>query len=531
MGTPGSNNVAKVPAVMVNKISPTTTSTVRTVTVNPAKPAGSITKGVIHTPAQPVKKLTPTLLDYATTAEAVKQTSPQLTSPRTNYPPPSLEIIKIDSGKSLGLESKMKEPSWDHIVSDILRSSIGNSEPSVVKPSPPLQRQNSNPVSISDTSNSFLAQFANFANAPIPLLQSQSSNSGSEGAMNLSMSSTQSQKSLQQQHMESDRQRQIKMLEQQKLIQQQQQKLQQQKQQQQQKLQQQQHQQQQKLQQMQSGRTIVTMSSGMLSQIQNSAKQSESNKQSVITSQSPMSLAMSKSIPSNQGVSKMNPKQLVNQFQAGKTMSQFSEAFIRQQLSDSTSGSSTQGNIRSITTGKSGQVVSPPDRVGHVTSGGDPLRKTSPQSQTIKLTHSAAQGKYTGSSHSVNPQVSHVQSHGPVAAHSQPTVTVSSNGRPATSLLKSLFGQAQAQSSTPSYPIHNPNPQRSPTQMKPSVSPQSQAQWGQGSSSNQPGFLKSTPSPSKAYPMPVNARPVPGYQSVKLSNLTGDQMTPYQAGR
>ncbi|WAQ99138.1 UBN2-like protein [Mya arenaria] len=434
----------KAPSVTVTKITPGSGS------LKSAVGAANV-KQVVHTPNTPMlppKKAVPTLLDYAQgTSNSGGASNSMSMTDKSNSKSigqgPHVEMIKIINPKLTGSSQKSSDnKTWDHKASDILRSSMASEVNKTSPQKPIVQRQNSNSISTSQAANSYLAQFANFANAPIALLKS-SNNSGSNSNSDVINLSTKTDHQYYQTQLEIERQKQIlkltaeqrQMIEKTKQLQQQQQK------------------------QQQAAKNVITVSrpSG------NVSHSSLQNNKS--PSQSPMSLAMSKNIPSSQGASKTTPKQLASQF------SKYSEQLIRQQLSDS-------GNM------------SMNERQGKMLSPTDPLRKTSPQAQQVRTVQPISQVN-----HSAKPQqMPHLQSHGHIqgAAHAKPVVTDGGANSSATSLLKSLFGQMTSNQSKPqSFPsTHLTSPQRlqGSTLPKPVVSPQSQIspkQWNSGSSSGQ----------------------------------------------
>lgn len=245
----------------------------------------------------------------------------------------------------------------------------------------------------------------------------------------------------------------------------------------------------------------------------------KSEDQPKIPSQSPMSLAMSKSIPVSQGQSGSR-KQLIGQFKQGNGQHKhLNDNLIRQQLNDSSQGSPMLQQVKTLQKQPGGSYV-------QISPTSEPLRKTSPQSQTVKI-----QGK-SGSQHIVTLS-SNSQSQGQVLFSSG--VTVTTNNRPASSLLKTLFGQAQAQTSSQSFTV--PSVQRSSVQGTPSpkvTSPHGQPQhrWSPSSSIQelQARLQSAAGMQPKPYTMPVTSpQAIPGYQSVKLSSLTPEQLQSYQA--
>ncbi|XP_052795434.1 ubinuclein-2-like isoform X2 [Mya arenaria] len=478
----------KAPSVTVTKITPGSGS------LKSAVGAANV-KQVVHTPNTPMlppKKAVPTLLDYAQgTSNSGGASNSMSMTDKSNSKSigqgPHVEMIKIINPKLTGSSQKSSDnKTWDHKASDILRSSMASEVNKTSPQKPIVQRQNSNSISTSQAANSYLAQFANFANAPIALLKS-SNNSGSNSNSDVINLSTKTDHQYYQTQLEIERQKQIlkltaeqrQMIEKTKQLQQQQQK------------------------QQQAAKNVITVSrpSG------NVSHSSLQNNKS--PSQSPMSLAMSKNIPSSQGASKTTPKQLASQF------SKYSEQLIRQQLSDS-------GNM------------SMNERQGKMLSPTDPLRKTSPQAQQVRTVQPISQVN-----HSAKPQqMPHLQSHGHIqgAAHAKPVVTDGGANSSATSLLKSLFGQMTSNQSKPqSFPsTHLTSPQRlqGSTLPKPVVSPQSQIspkQWNSGSSSGQMAqatFANSMGHQAKqAYIQAVSG--MQAYPAMKLSSE--QQQAAYQA--
>ncbi|KAH3842177.1 hypothetical protein DPMN_115672 [Dreissena polymorpha] len=438
--TPGANTSmteksgsAKTGGVVMSKVNPSPGNVIKVSNIptngkpvmTSAKSAGiaTVSRPTMpspNTPALPAKKAVPTLLDYVQSNPSPNLSfmSSALSNNKGNLLASSMDILSYATSKPSTVSADLQSGShktWDHKASDILRSSMVSEQASKISP-PSVKRQNSTPISSAQSMNTFLAQYANFATSPIALMQS--GNYSAESAMNLS---TKADQQLMQKHLESERQKQ-KLVEQQKIAEKQRQLEQQKIQQQNQHLQQQQQQ--------QAAKHIITISRASLDQ----------TSQPKPPSQSPMSLAMSKSISSNQNqvTGKMTPKQLASQF-AGQSLSKYSEAFIRQELSDGS-------YVRAIPK-KAG--TSPGNGQGNIQSTSDSLRKISPQAVASQEVHAG----------NIKSQGLHLQNQD----HSLPA-SKATNGATATSLLQSLFGHSQGQA----FPTTQS--QRSPS--RPSLSPQ-----------------------------------------------------------
>ena len=469
------------------------------------------------TPSLPPKKAYPTILDYANSVTSDNGSMDSLSRSNSksfqqgpgSIPQPNIiDLVspnKSGSGHKLGNSAT----TWDHKASDILRSSIANEVNKLSPQKPIVQRQNSNPISSAQVANSYLAQFASFANAtpPITLLKSSSSTTAGNSqnsAMNLSSKSD--HQYFQQAEIERQKQilklneHQLKMIEKAK-----QQHVQQQ--------QQQQQQQQNQQQQPQPQRKVAKV----ITITKQSVKPSQSNQQgSQPQSQSAMNMVVNKKVSPT--ASKISPAQVNSQF------SKYSEALIRQQLSEGVSVNKYS-------------LPSPTEPQRHermqLTSE-QQLRKTSPHAQ-----QSVSQGNHGG-----KPSLAHMQSHGlsqtspvskPVATMASTTNGGGSSSGAATSLLKSLFGQMSNQSNSQSFssPPHIASTQRSPTQPPKSVvSPGAhvgQKQWSPGVSVSQMvagGVAGAHVAKSHPY---VQTSPglqqMPSFHGVKL---TPDQLAAYQ---
>ncbi|XP_053399236.1 ubinuclein-2-like isoform X2 [Mercenaria mercenaria] len=489
------SNSAKMPYVNVSKLnSGSNVLKTMSASLNSAKPVINSQS----TPTAPPKKVMSTILDYAnssTETAGVLPISASLirSSLQGSTEKPSPSMIKISDVKLPG--TKQTDSSWDHMVSDILRSSIGGEQPREKSPPKPvIQRQNSN--NTPQAASGYMAQFAKYVHTQDTATPKQISPTGNQKLTDTQLMLNEQRKKLahqQKMHLEAEKQRQIKLLTAQKM-------------------------------ELEEKGKQYTQKIAMQLASQKAAfmQTAKSDDQPKMPSQSPMSLAMSKNIPLGQGSSR---KQLTGQFKEGNGQHKhLSDNLIRKQLNESSQGSCMLQQVKAIQKQSSGHYV-------QVSPTSDSLRKTSPQSQTVKITHNSSQGK-TGSPHIVTLHSS--QSQGPVLFNPA-GVTVTTNSRPASSLLKSLFGQAQAQTSSPNFP--GPSIQRSPNQGTPSPKVtsslgQTQHGWSPNSSIQelQARLQSAAGMQTKPYTMPVTSpQAVPGYQSVKLSSLTPEQLQSYQA--
>lgn len=498
---------AKMPYVSVSKLN-SGNNVVKTTSININSDKLAINS--LSTPTAAPKKVVPTILDYANSntgsACVMSDGSLMRSSSHGGVDLTSPTVIKVSDMKLSGAGSKQMDSSWDHMVSDILRSSIGGEQPTRKSPPKPvIHRQNSNvsPVASTQAASGFMAQFAKYVSTQDTLNQKQLSPNQKVTDTQL-MLSEQHNKLLQQQkiqqQIEAEKQRQLRLLKaQQKELEEKQKQF---------------HTQ-------QVAKQLASAQKAALGQ----KLLTKSDDQPKMPAPSPMSLSMAKNIPASQGGPR---KQLTDQFKDGSSQQKhLSDNLIRQQLNDSNQG---RPQIHQVKVNKNIQN----QLAGHyvqVSSVSDTLRKSSPQSQTVKVTHNS-QGK-TASPHVVTIHSSQNQAK---VLFSPAGVTTSTNSRPATSLLKTLFGQAQAQTSSPSFP--GQVIQRSPNQGSPNPrgnSPltQAQHQWNPSSSLQelQARLQSAAGMQAKPYSMPVtSAQPGPGYQSVKLSSLTPEQIQSFQTG-
>lgn len=500
-------NSAKLPYVNVSKIN-SGNNLVKTLVSNVNSEKHSISNP--GTPSAQPKKVIPTILDYAnsnTGSGSVMSDSVShiRSSPHGGKDLPSPTVLKLSDMKLPGAGSKHQDSSWDHInmVSDILRSSIvGDQSMKKSPPKPVIQRQNSSasPGTSAPGASGFMAQFAKYVGTQESVNQKQLSPNQKITDTQLLLSE-QHNKLLQQQklqqHIEAEKQRQLRLLKaQQKEIEE-------------------------KQKQFHTQQVANQLASAQKAAIGH--KLSKSDDQPRMPAQSPMSLVMSKNIPAGQGGQR---KLVGDQLKQGNGHPKhMSDNLIRQQLNDNNQGRPLIHQVKTVNK----TIQNQPG--GHfVTTASDTLRKTSPQSQTVKITHNS-QGK-TGSPHIVTLHSSQSQAK---VLFNPANVTASTNSRPATSLLKTLFGQAQAQTSSLSFPA--PTVQRSTNQGSSNPrgsSPlgQVQHQWKPSTSIQelQARLQSAAGMQPKQYPMPVtSAQPGPGYQSVKLSSLTPEQIQSYQA--
>lgn len=379
------------------------------------------------------------------------------------------------------------EMSWNHVVSDILRDSISDPHTGTTMPKSYVQRQNSNMISNSQGANSFYAQFEKYAaTAASEMAFSPTRSQPSPTQISPRQSMADHQKKLHehqqlQQHIEKEKIRQLNLL---------------------------------KETQMNQGLRYQ----GTLAQKEPGQKQPQSNSQSKqLTSQN---VALLDGIDEHHTTSSLSSNQLTSKFQHGnnQNVALLNHNFLRHQVGGSQFGSqvsSSKGNLHQQV-----KLVNPitqeqvAESFGNLTSS-EILRKTS--SQGIGLSkHSMLQaGSHQGHSQGSKNQSPVLYNPGSVTIA---TVT-------AANLLKSLIAQSGGQSSS----MHSP-PKMSASPPGSTLKARNTPQQMSPVNIGQTNYLSSSLSSAMQYTVPVTSmRPVPGYQSIKLNNFAGEQMTALQA--
>ncbi|KAL4230379.1 HPC2 and ubinuclein domain [Mactra antiquata] len=422
----------------------------------------------------------------------------------------SPNVIKITDVRSISSNPKQTVSSWNHMVSDILRSSLNEQSSGKPALSPTIQRQNSNSTQGSQSSPSgFMAQFMKHIAGGDHIPPKQLSPPGVASDKINSHDKFLQQYEAEKHQMKLIKDKQEKTLEQQV-----------------------------------KDAFLIAKQQVSAPKVINSAQKSAVNvsAQSSGVGQSPLNLVMSRNIPVGQTGIKMAAKQTGNSGHFHQEVVQrknLTDNLIRQHLNDSSQGSPSLSSAKAVS-----KPISNPSntRYMHLSSNSEVLRKSSPQSQTVKVSQTT-QGKTT------TPHVVTLHSSQNPVLFKSSVSPGSGPIRPATSLLKSLFNQAQEggqnypgiSSHEPGLSSHHTGPspsQRSPNQgVSNSNKGQGQLkhQWSPSSSSMtvqelQARLQSAAGMTPKSHIMGVaSSQPRPGFQSVKLSSLTPEQLASYRA--